>query len=97
MSLSHLSPFKKGDVKNKVKDKLSNTYFVQQKEIELYKNGTLYLPTLNVFANIEGNKIVLKAKQNVLDSVKQKALEFLCAQSKTETLALVEKLIEKNA
>ena len=60
----------------------------KQKEIE-----DKYL----TLAKIEGNKIVLKAKQNVLDSVKQKALEFLCAQSKTETLALVEKLIEKNA
>ena len=83
MSLSHLSPFKKGDVKNKVKDKLSNTYFVQQKEIELYKNGTLYLPTLNVFANIEGNTdMVFNDKDQLfpmMDYVVENAQKLLSA------------------
>lgn len=61
---------------------------IKQKEIE-----DKYL----TLAKIEGNKIVLKAKQNALEGVKQKALEFLCAQNKLETINFVEKLIEKNA
>jgi len=48
-------------------------------------------------AKIEGNKIVLKSKQLVLEGVKQKALDFLCAQNKEETVKFVAKLIEKNA
>ena len=61
---------------------------IKEKEIE---------DKFSTLAKIEGNKIVLKAKQNILQSVKQKALDFLHAQNKTAIIALVEKLLENNA
>ncbi len=66
MSLSHLAPFRKSDVKYPVRDKLSKSYFHQQKELELYKNGTLYLPTLNLFSNIKGDTEIVFDDKNEL-------------------------------
>lgn len=51
----------------------------------------------STLARIEGNKIVLQSKQKVLKSIKEGALDFLCALNKTQTLKLVESLIENNA
>lgn len=48
-------------------------------------------------SKIEGNKILLKAKQNMLEDLKSKALSFLLSSSKREMLLFVENLLKEHA
>ena len=48
-------------------------------------------------SRIEGNKILLNKKQNVLKDLKNQALDVLLALDKKEKLELIEKLIKDNA
>lgn len=50
-----------------------------------------------VLARIEGNKIILNKKQELLTTLKQKALEALLKQDKNSMLSFLEKLIKDNA
>ena len=48
-------------------------------------------------SRIEGNKIILNKKQNVLKDLKNQALDVLLGLNKKEKLELIEKLIKENA
>lgn len=48
-----------GQTYNPVKDKHSDAYFERQREINLYKNGRLLLPAINVFTNNTGDLSVM--------------------------------------
>ena len=48
-------------------------------------------------SRIEGNKIILKKKQQILKDLQIKALDVLLSFDKKEMLALVEKLLKENA
>ena len=48
-------------------------------------------------SKIEGNKIILNKKQNILKDLKLKALNVLLSLQKKEKLALIEKLLKANA
>lgn len=50
-----------------------------------------------VLARIEGNKIILNKKQELLTTLKQKALETLLKLSKDDMLSFIEKLLKENA
>ncbi len=50
-----------------------------------------------VLARIEGNKIILNKKQELLSNLKQKVLETLLKQDKATMLSLIEKLLKENA
>ncbi len=51
----HTQIFHKSELKNYVKDPFSPKYDDVQKDIDTFLEGKLYLPTLNVYANVEGN------------------------------------------
>jgi len=51
----------------------------------------------NTLAKIEGRKIILNKKQNILKDLKQQALDVLLQLEKPKMLELVEKLLKKNA
>lgn len=55
MSITHIDKSKRAIPKNKVKDVYSKDFKKTEKDISFYKNGNLFLPTVNVFANINGN------------------------------------------
>lgn len=55
MSLNHINSSANKKLKPHVKDTYSNEYKNLSKTIERFKNGILFLPTINVFANVEGN------------------------------------------
>lgn len=48
-------------------------------------------------SKIEGNKILLKAKQKVIEDLKVKALQFLLSKPKKEMLLFVESLLKEHA
>lgn len=48
-------------------------------------------------SKIEGNKILLKAKQEILEDLKTKALSFLLSMSKKEMLVFIENLLKEHA
>ncbi|MBQ3047926.1 MAG: hypothetical protein IJD48_02805 [Clostridia bacterium] len=75
--------------------------FEQQKQKELKQTVKLMQLELedrySTLAKIEGNKIVLKTKQKLLQSVKNQALNFILAWDKQKILDFVDKLIKLNA
>ncbi len=50
-----------------------------------------------VLSRIEGNKIILNKKQEVLAELKKKALDILLKQDKDKMLSLIEKMLKENA
>lgn len=50
-----------------------------------------------VLSRIEGNKIILNKKQEILATLKQKALEELLKTDKKKMLSFIEKLLKQNA
>lgn len=50
-----------------------------------------------VLSRIEGNKIILNKKQELLSNLKQKTLEALLKQDKAILLSFIEKLLKENA
>lgn len=75
--------------------------FVKQKkeEVENFSNEKQQQISERyaTLSKIEGNKIILNKKQNVLKDLKNKALNVLLSLNKDEKLALVEKLLKANA
>ena len=69
-------------IKNYYKDKFSSEYISLQKEIDdYYKDGTIYLPTINVYTNLGGNCSV-----NFNDSTEVKELPPFVIGNGTEFL-----------
>lgn len=54
MRMTHTGAFNKKELKNKEKDKFSKKYKSIEQDIKNFENGYLFLPTINVFANIDG-------------------------------------------
>lgn len=65
MSLKDIKFFGLRFLKNKEKDSYSKSYQTYKDEIDVFKEGTLYLPSLNVFANIKGDTNITFRDQNV--------------------------------
>lgn len=51
----HIQAFHPNELRNTVKDPYSKKYTDVQTDIDTFKRGALYLPTLNVFANVKGD------------------------------------------
>ena len=51
----HIKFFHKSEAKNPVEDPYSQKYADVQEDIDTFRNGKLYLPTLNIFANVRGD------------------------------------------
>ena len=51
----HTQVFHKKELKNYVKDPFSPKYDDVQDDIDTFKKGKLYLPTLNIYANVKGD------------------------------------------
>lgn len=54
MSVHHIDRSRKTVPKNREKDAFSSNYKKIDEDIHLYKEGALFLPTINVFANLNG-------------------------------------------
>ena len=65
------------------------------KKVEDFKISTQ--EKYQTLLKIEGNKILLKTKQNILDDLRTKATDFLVNLPKEEKLKFLEKLIKKYA
>lgn len=66
MSLKHIGVFKKRELKNLEKDVYSKNYKNVQNSIDDFKDGKLFLPSLNVFTNITGDTKIKFNDKNVL-------------------------------
>lgn len=89
MCLHHVDKLSKKDMEIKEKDQYSKAYKNEQKDIEIFQNGTLYLPSLNVYANIQGNtKLVFDDKNELYqlpDFVIDNAANLLSAHKNSQT------------
>ena len=65
MRMTHTGAFNKKELKNKEKDKFSKKYKSIEQDIKNFENGYLFLPTINVFANIDGktNIVLCRLRQ----------------------------------
>lgn len=69
-------------IKNYIKDKYSSEYNSMQTEIEdYYAEGVVYLPTVNIYTNLDGN-----CKVNFIDSIAVKELPSFVIGNGTEFL-----------
>lgn len=75
MSLRHIGANSKKELKNSEKDKYSKTYKIVEKEIENFKNGVLYLPSLNIYTNVQGNTKVVFDDKNELYELPEYVME----------------------
>jgi len=60
----HTDIFRKSELKNREKDPYSKNFKIVEKAIETFKKGDLYLPSLNMFANIKGDTRLVFADKN---------------------------------
>lgn len=85
LNSDHISVFSRRDLNNHVKDKYSKKYEDVQQDINDFDRGfgRLYLPSLNVFANIKGDtKLLFNDSKDVFqlpDFVMQNARNLLAA------------------
>lgn len=88
MHLRHIKTFRKSDLKNKEKDIYSKAHQNLKKDIDHFKEGKLYLPSVNVFTNVKGNtKIVFQdsAETHLLpDFIIEHADELLFAHKNSQ-------------
>ncbi len=55
MSISHIKALSKNELKNREKDIYSKAYKNNENDIKNFKEGKLYLPSVNVFTNVKGD------------------------------------------
>lgn len=91
MSLVNLDYSKSDNLKPDIKDRFSGEYEKQNKAIQRFKDGILFLPTVNVFANVEGNtEIIFNDKRDIYQ------LTDFMIENATNLLAAHENSIKSN-
>lgn len=88
MSLEHIGVFGKHDLKNKERDPYSGAYKNTEKELKAFQDGSLYLPSLNVFTNLKGDTSLAFSDKNEgyeLSEYIMKNAEHLLAAHKNST------------
>ena len=69
----------------------------EETELEIAERAKQIADRYVVLSRIDGGKIILNKKQEILSTLKQKALEELLKQDKEKMLSLIEKLLKENA
>ena len=69
----------------------------QEAELKAQEKTAEIADRNNTLAKIEGRKIILNKKQNILKDLKNQALDVLLSLKKADMLKMIEKLLKKNA
>ena len=89
MSISHTGYIRKSELKNREKDKFSKSYWINEKALLQFRQKKLYTPSVNVFANVQGNtKLVFSDSDqhhNLPSFVIEHADELLMAHKNSNT------------